>query len=1103
MKALFDITLFGANLLHILVINNNYTLFNYLLNKFLNANSEIINTLSLRLYEDSSPLKLAIKSKSYEMYVLIEKYYTSEYKLNHLFNNYLFIENLIERLVNKKLDICDSLYNHNKSLFYYGHVSNLYLQYISKQSDFSKVVRYNRTSSKAKVPHEFPEEDISNLSNYESIQSVIDRFVKTNPSFDMNIPVLAFILTKPTEIGKIFFNLFDFQHVKNVRVILNFFCNVLHMNFDLDFYKSLLDYNGFVNEKFFFDLLYFNQIQGFKIFDVASYYESSNFVENYIPSDFKIESVLNQVQLLEFNSYVQPNGSFSQIYSDVKTLFNENAYRILAKAVHSKYQNLSNFIYMKVLNYSFNPQNIIALLDVNNTSLTVNEKNSLPFFIFNNFVLITQQLLSSKRYLFTDFNKVEHDNLHSLSILYQHFKINNEDLLLDQNSIYGLLMNDLFVGNLMNIVKNQKSFLCTKEASKQTVGSYQFVNTHFWTPITNIFQRFRNQIKDLVSLKDFQFFMNDQSDNLNYFIYKDDQLEDVFKFIFEEYQNSLGFYKHGNFIKKGGNTVKNCNLFDVNISGLSSYFIYYRNYQKITNRKSTQISTNNHGFNSYIERMSSFFEIILNISEICSEMACQLEIFYNRLYTEKIDPNNSTKKLSLYQRTSNICYLISFENMIDNFKCEVVEQKKKKLVTEFIVAMEKAIKNSNYTLNLSIPFIMRTEDLTLIDSTLNISFNKSLSKYFSLYFDLLDSIVFNKNNLIIEFPEKLLYDNNQTVCVDNYDMKSFSFCSNFEQITDLKIRLLSKLFSTGKLSFEITEKPNEVTNLILDYLTNNSGIVSPESKLWKKRAPLRTINNYGPLVVSISDIFRNNASIITDVDNFINEIKNYQVYSTYRYFIDYIDFNLKADDQSNHLPPYIFTGFQTNVNNLFFSNNNFEVFLVDLVEKVSFLRELFLKYPKKQFEVNFESLFGIIERFVSNNQKGIGNNQMFNLRYIKSIFCSHSNSISVLIDHFLQTAPDNSSVLFNFENNRELNNPVNVGSQNNGLIDSLFIVNNINISQDNDCFSVNFGIYSRNLELEVVPVFGNLENIFSKISTTSYNSELCKQYQMLSLLKLN
>jgi hypothetical protein len=160
MKALFDITLFGANLLHILVINNNYTLFNYLLNKFLNANSEIINTLSLRLYEDSSPLKLAIKSKSYEMYVLIEKYYTSEYKLNHLFNNYLFIENLIERLVNKKLDICDSLYNHNKSLFYYGHVSNLYLQYISKQSDFSKVVRYNRTSSKAKVPHEFPEEDI-------------------------------------------------------------------------------------------------------------------------------------------------------------------------------------------------------------------------------------------------------------------------------------------------------------------------------------------------------------------------------------------------------------------------------------------------------------------------------------------------------------------------------------------------------------------------------------------------------------------------------------------------------------------------------------------------------------------------------------------------------------------------------------------------------------------------------------------------------------------------------------------------------------------------------------------------------------------------------
>jgi hypothetical protein len=1100
-KALFDITLFGANLLHILVINNNYTLFNYILNKYLNANSEVINTLSYRLYEETSPLNLAIKSKSYEMYVLIEKYYPSEYKLSMLFNKPVFIDDLIERLLNKKLGMYDTIYNHNKSLFYYAHVSKVYLQYISKLSNFNKVVNYQKTPKKDKVP--ILSNPGTEFDFYDTIETVIGRFINMNTSIDMNIPVLTFILSKPTEIGKIFFILFDFQNVKNVRVLLYFFCKVLNMNFDIEFYRSLLDYNGFLNEKFFFDLLYFNQKQGFMIFDVASYYEYSNFVENYVPSEFKMESVLNQAQLFEFNSFIQLNSSFSQIYSDVKTLFNDNVYRILAKAVHNKHQNLSNFIYMKVLNYSLDHQKIIALLDVNNTSLTVNEKNSLPFFIFNNFVLISQQLLSSKRYLFTDFNKIEHDNLHTLSILYQHFKINNENLLLDQNSIYGLLMNDLFVGNLMNIVKNQKSFIPTNEAAKQTFGSYQYKNTHFWTPIKNIFERFRNQIMDLVCLKDFQFFMSDQSNNLKFFNYKDDQLEDVFKFIFEEYQNSMGFYKRGNFNQIGSTKVKNFNLFDVNISGLSSYLLYYRSYQKITNRRITQISTNNHGFNSYIEKMSAFFEVILNMSELCSEIACQLEVFYNRLLTKKIDPNNSKKKLSLYQITSNITYLISFENMIDNFKCEIVEQRKKKLVTEFIVAIEKAIKNNNYTLNLSIPFIMRTEDLTLIDSTLNVSFNKSLSKYFSLYFDLLDSIVFNKTNLIKEFPEKLLYDSIQTVSVENYDMKSISFCNNFEQIIDLKITLLSKLYASEKLSFEITEKPNEISRLILDYISNNSGIVSPESKVFKRRAPLQGINNYGPLVVSISDLFRNNATIITDVNVFINEIKNYQVYSTYRYFIDYIDFNLKAADQSYHLPPYIFTGFQTNVNNLFFSNNKFEVFLLDLVEKVSFLRDMYLKYPSKKFEVNFQSLFGIIEKYVSNNEKAIGNNQMFNVRHIKSIFCSQFNSISVMIDHFLQTARENSRVVFNFESSRELNNLVNVNSLNNGLIDSLFIVNNINVSRENEVFIVNFGIYSRNLEIEVLPLLGNLEKIFSKISTTSYNSELCKQYQEMSLLGNN
>ena len=1067
---IFSRTLFGGNLLHILAKNNNYKLFIYLLENYLNTNESLIDTLILKQYEGNTPLNFAIKNQNMEMYLLLEKYYQSQYILLNLIYDLSFPEILCERIESKKIEMYDTIFTQNDNILFYAGLASLYKKFINKYSNYVTLVTYKKKKevSKNNIPVDCDE---------------IEKLKLLNNQISMNSLVLSFIFSKPTNLTSNFSRLMDFNEVNNTRIINYFFISFLGMNFNLQFYSNLiLSPLGLINEHMLFDLLYFSQKRGNTIFDVVKYYDNQNFGNIFNNNNqLSLETVLNTSQIAKLNTITQ-NDEFNIKINDIKSLFVDNTYIILFKAVNKNYIDLSNLIYMKVLNYSFDYDKIVSIFeDTKFNILSNNEKSSFPLFIFNNFVLTTQQLLSSDRFLWYNFKGISYDHSHNLALLYNYFNnINNELLLRDQN-IFSLFFNDFISGNILEILKGQKSFN----------------NLPFWSNVSSIFQKLRNQIRDLSCNKDFQFFLEDNSDKLKFFEYDGHNLNNVFNFIFEEYQQCF---------------TSNCiinkqkieyNIFDVNISGLKCYYENYYEYLSITDKKFPP--SNNQKFNSFINNMSSFINLILNFTSICEEIAYQIRSFYGRLTDNKLikfnlknqieKPNNrllldakNDVKYTLAKVTSKITYKLSFSNMLDHIIDEKkIDQMKVGLVGEFINCLSNVIENKEYSSNIIIPFHIRTDDLSLVDSIMNVGLHSSISNYFSLYFDLIESIFMKSHNLMVSYPDKLLFGN-LSLAVDEKEYEIHSAGQNFNQIIELKSLLMDLLLKNGKLSFDIEGKANsKETKLILAFLSNNSGISSPKSKSGKKIKLTEDKKEIGVLDVKIEDIFRNNPHFKLEIEQFINEISNYQIYSTYNYYLDYIDFHKNYENKKNYLAPYVFFGFEYDVNNVFYTNNKFDVFLIDLVEKLSFLREIYMKFPYKITEVNVASFFSIIDNFLTKNQETIQNNHKFNSRIIKSIFCSHKNSEVILIDYLLELVPKDSKVIFNFEESDEKNNLTQCTTQQNSLIDIIFVINNIKVHRDVNEFRITINIYSRNLIEEVLPMYGGLDQIFTKILVSSYN----------------
>ena len=117
------------------------------------------------------------------------------------------------------------------------------------------------------------------------------------------------------------------------------------MNFNLQFYSNLiLSPLGLINEHMLFDLLYFSQKRGNTIFDVVKYYDNQNFGNIFNNNNqLSLETVLNTSQIAKLNTITQ-NDEFNIKINDIKSLFVDNTYIILFKAVNKNYIDLSNLI---------------------------------------------------------------------------------------------------------------------------------------------------------------------------------------------------------------------------------------------------------------------------------------------------------------------------------------------------------------------------------------------------------------------------------------------------------------------------------------------------------------------------------------------------------------------------------------------------------------------------------------------------------------------------------------------------------------------------------------------------------------------------------------
>ena len=121
---------------------------------YLNTNESLIDTLILKQYEGNTPLNFAIKNQNMEMYLLLEKYYQSQYILLNLIYDLSFPEILCERIESKKIEMYDTIFTQNDNILVYAGLASLYKKFINKYSNYVTLVTYKKKKevSKNNIP---------------------------------------------------------------------------------------------------------------------------------------------------------------------------------------------------------------------------------------------------------------------------------------------------------------------------------------------------------------------------------------------------------------------------------------------------------------------------------------------------------------------------------------------------------------------------------------------------------------------------------------------------------------------------------------------------------------------------------------------------------------------------------------------------------------------------------------------------------------------------------------------------------------------------------------------------------------------------------------
>ena len=288
------------------------------------------------------------------MYILLESYYNSYYILNELFKNTNFSEYLIENLETNNSDF-NIFRKHNPSVFFYAKIGVLFKKYLESFNHFSSTVSYKKNC--------FPSIVNENGEKFEQTPSTIETKALSKKETKIVAKLYnfgsAFIMSKSKKLDINFLSLFSFNEINSTRVVYNFFINTLKMNFEMNFYQKLIE-NVLISENLIFDLLYFSQQSECKIFDIKNYYEARNYGSIFSSNNYSEEDIFSIDQMQLLNSLKQNNINLNKEKIElIRKLFHDKIYVILVKAVKQNYTNLSNYIYMKVLNYNFDFEKII------------------------------------------------------------------------------------------------------------------------------------------------------------------------------------------------------------------------------------------------------------------------------------------------------------------------------------------------------------------------------------------------------------------------------------------------------------------------------------------------------------------------------------------------------------------------------------------------------------------------------------------------------------------------------------------------------------------------------------------------------------------------